>query len=278
MKFTPALMLLAAVLVAAPAWADSEIVLEVRSLTGESPASRSTIQLSSDSLRARQVDQSTDEIIFRSDRDLVWLISTSKKEYVAMTPQDLEALGQVMSAAMKQAEAAMAAMPPEQQEMMKKMMGGQLPPGMGEPAKVSGPKPVWKKVASDVKVGDWTCDHYQSVAGTEIVRELWAAPLSSVQVDPASWNVMQKLGDFFKVLAEKIPMNPNQKQLDPSTWDVPPEIKTTSFPVKVVEYHDGKPAIETTFVEIKKTTFPAGTFDLPEGLTEKKLIPALPES
>lgn len=244
--------------------AGTEIQIEQRDLASAEPATTISIQIGDQALRLQQKGTDGEEILFRSPEETVWIINHRKKQIHKLTKADLDQLATQVAGAFQQVQQQLAALSPEQRAAFEQMMQGQLPQGLGLGGTTEAPPPGrWEKVAAGETVGPWSCDHFRYRRGDTIQREVWVTPLSAVQVDANTWKTMAKMGEFFKGFAEKMPLVLPKDQLDPASWDMPPELATSHFPVKWVEFENGQPASQTTFVSIKSTSFPPDNFAPP---------------
>ncbi|MFQ3670758.1 MAG: hypothetical protein SNJ84_04810 [Verrucomicrobiia bacterium] len=239
---------------------------------GGEPAT-TTIKIGEGTLRVHQLNRPEEDLLFQAPAETVWLIDHQKKQFYKLTKNDLDGLADQVAGAMKQVQEQLANLPPEQRAMVEKMMQAQMPAGVSLPGAATPPRTGrWEKVASGETVGRWTCDHYRYLEGDTVQREVWTAPLNTAGIDPSAWTVMTQLGDLFKGFAEKMPMVIPKDQIDPASWDLPPDLRTRAFPVKFVEFNNGQPASETVFASIESTSFPADTFAPPEGYQEKSFL------
>ncbi len=251
----------------------TELKIEHRDLTADAPPATTTLKIDDGVLRVHQLNQPNEDLLFRAPAETVWLIDHGKKQFHKLTKGDLDGLADQVAGALAQVQEQLAALPPEQRAMVEKMMASQMPggmPGSAAPAQTG----RWEKVASGETVGRWTCDRYRYTVGDVSQREVWIAPMASSGVDPAAWTTMTKLGDLFKGFAEKMPMVIPKGQIDPAAWDLPPDLRTSGFPVKFVEFTNGLPSSETRFASIEAVSFPPETFALPEGYREVPFIAA----
>jgi hypothetical protein len=95
-----------------------------------------------------------DATIFRLDKEIIYMVDNTKKEYSEMTFSEMEAMakkaGGEMDAQMAEMKKQLAAMPAEQREAMEKMMGGMMKGG-GEETKMDVSKTGETKTISGYK-------------------------------------------------------------------------------------------------------------------------------
>ncbi|GAB4247118.1 MAG: hypothetical protein OHK005_13190 [Candidatus Methylacidiphilales bacterium] len=254
-----------------PARAGTELKIEHRDLIKGGDPSTTSLKIGTDALRVAQLNQPDEELLFRAPVETVWLINHRKKQFHKLTKGDLDALADQVAGALAQVQDQLASLPPEQRAMVEKMMQGNLPAGV--PGKAPSEPGRWEKIASGEPVNRWTCDRYRYLEGSAVKRDVWVTPIASAGIDPGAWTIMTKLGDLFKGFAEKMPMVIPKNQLDPSAWNLPPDLLSSSFPIKFIEFTDGQPSSETTFTSLETVTFPPETFSLPNGYQELAVNP-----
>jgi hypothetical protein len=93
-------------------------------------------------------------------------VDHSKKTYMVMDRETMEAMGAKMSDAMKQMEAALANVPPEQREMMEKMMKGKM---KGMPSSTPRSEPVVTSLGQSDTVSGIGCD-WKQVSRDDVVE------------------------------------------------------------------------------------------------------------
>ncbi len=172
-----------------------------------------------------------------------------------MTQKDMEEMAAKMDDAMKKMQAQMEKMPPEQQKMMKDMMAKMMPGG----DKAS--KTTFKKVGSGGKVNGWSTDKYEGLRDGVKTSEIWSAAPKSLDVSEADMQSLKDMAKFFEKFAknmEGLIGDKNRNGLD-------------GIPVKSISFKDGKPEFESEMKEVKKESQAASFFEVPAGLTLKKM-------
>lgn len=256
--------LLAAVLawvLSPPLFADTVLTTEQQSPEG-TPTGSSTVQLSSHATRmdATHGGRKSD-IIFRADKNLLWMIDPDARTYREMTQADMAATAKQVNSAMEEMKKQMAEMPPEQRAMMEKMMGKMGAMGTETQAPVE-----FRKVASGEKVGSWVTDKYEATRNGQKVAEMWVAPLSAVKIKPEEMQVMEALTKFFEE---------GLKQFMPGiAMPSTPGGAKNGIPVKTVQYSNGAPSGITVVKTIETKELPPKTFEIPDGF--QKLAMPLP--
>lgn len=125
--------LLALTLLAASAEADVTIKMSRTDLTEEKPTPQSGTTLLTGNkmasiwapLEGRKDAGDDSHLIYRGDKQTIWVIKDSDKSYMEMTKASIDAMGQKLDGAMAQMKAELEKMPPEQRKMMEEMMAKQ---------------------------------------------------------------------------------------------------------------------------------------------------------
>lgn len=197
-------------------------------------------------------------MIYRGDKQLMWMVNEQDKSYTEVTKQDVEQISAKMDDAMKKLNEQMAKMPPEQREMMEKAMksikGGQ--------ASVGTAKTTYKKTGSD-KVNSWSCDTYEGDQEGKKKSELCVASMKKVgDISEGDVQALKDMAGFFGKMSKGV------EQFMPS-GNADNGLPKGVLPVRTVTYRDGQPDFKTEVKEIKKENVAASHFDLPTGLTKK---------
>jgi hypothetical protein len=134
-----------------------------------------------------------DATIFRLDKELIYSIDNTKKEYSVMTFSEMEAMakkaGGEMDAQMAKLKKQLADMPAEQREAMEKMMGGMMKGGK-EKSKMDVVK------ASETKtISSYKCTKYVIMDNDKEFGTLWTTK------DVPDFSSMQ---NDFKVFSERM--------------------------------------------------------------------------
>lgn len=210
-----------------------------------------------------------DYMIFRADRQLVWFVQPTKRQYMQMDKQMMSAVGQQISSAMGMLQAQMAAMPPEQRAQVEGMLKGLGANLGGDQAKA---QPLVQKVASGEKIGSWTCDRYASRAPDgKLLQETWVAPADSASLPPEDGAALRAMGTFFEDLGKSIQdaMSGMMPGLSLPGGDV-----FRGLPVRFVSYDAaGQPDSQWELKSIRKESIPGDAFEVPQGFSQQNLAP-----
>jgi hypothetical protein len=119
--------------------------------------------------------------------------------------------------------------------------------------------PITYKRTGTSKVKDWACTTYEGFRGAEKVVELCAAAGSSIGLTAADFVIAQQAIAMMKGITsadqlERIPVYGNVQNQG-----------FAGFPVRRVNFRNGKADTTAELVEFKREAIPASTFDLPAG-------------
>lgn len=212
---------------------------------------------SMDKGRLRQETKGTDSgqvVIFRTDTSKLWIIDELKKTYTEITAEDIKKLGEKIDNAMAQMHEQMKNLPPAQKKMMEQMMKGQMG-GMQKPE-----PPVYKSISDSEKVKDWTCRHYEVLAGGQKQSEVWLTDWNALGLKAEDFSVytemaklMGKLGSRFGSLGT------------PGAQTDEKSVLSSGYPVKQVWFAEGKSSQEFALETVTRKSIPDSDFELPPG-------------
>jgi len=225
----------------------------------------STAYIGDNGMRAEsRAEGEKNTIIFRSDKEVLWVINTADNSYSEITKKEIEKIKSRMDEAMRMMQEQMKNMPPEQREMMEQMMKGKAMPMPAQPE-----KEVYKKVASGVKAGKWKCDKYEGYRGGVLTEEVWTTSWKKLGIEQKDFRVMQSMGEFMNELS---PDAASMFNVGSEEWEE--KQGYPGVPVRTISYSKGKKVSQTEIQEIKKEKINASLFELPKGLT-KESFPGL---
>lgn len=249
---------LAALMLARPALAADGIQV-VQKTTTDGAVRTSKIQLDRTHIRTETVDPSgaAQVVLFDGTKQVLDMINVERKTYVEYTKEDLDRVANQMKDAMGMMQAQMANMSPAQRAQMEAMMGGRGMPGMTAPVKTE-----YRRSGSD-RVGRWTCDKYDGYQNGQKTTELCTVPPTALGLAMSDMDVTRQLMEFY---AKMMPQAADQFSAVGRTE----EQGFSGYPIRRVMTVMGKQVVmETT--EAGHVNLPAGTFDLPTGLTKQDM-------
>lgn len=203
-------------------------------------------------------DENMDSImIYRKDKDVLWIIDKNDKSYMEMTRADVKEMKNQMDIAMKKLEEQMKSMPPEQRAMMEKMMQGRTA--------MQPKKTTYKKVASGLKVNNWVCNKYEGYLEGVKKKEICTTDWKKLGITSKYLDVMHGLSEF---LSEFTGEKSSFFRMGSKEWEK--EQGYSGLPVKSISYSQGNIKNISELQEITKKDVPASFFDLPKGLIKKE--------
>ncbi len=251
-------VLVATCVLAWPLAAAAGVSIAEKTTTTNGPAQTHQIQIEKDWMRVEHDMPSGEKGAFLFDgvKQVVWIVNYDKKTYTEMTKADLDRMGQQMTDAMAKMQEAMKNLPPEQRAQMEQMMKGR---GMPD---TPAAKVTYRKVGTDT-VGRWTCDKYEGYRNGQKTSELCTVDPKVLGLVEADFEVARKLGEFFRQL---MPQNADSvfsvgKANDQGFSGVP--VKRAFFV--------GQRQTVSELTDVGRQTFPASTFEVPEGFRKQPL-------
>jgi hypothetical protein len=238
--------------------------------------SPSTLYIDND--RVKLVSQDV-TVIFRADMNRLWIIQPKDKTYNEMTPETMQQLqGQLagaqaqLGAAQAQLQARLAQMPPEQRAMMQQMLAGRGLAGLGAPPGAGGPPAPpqinFAKAGGGKAVAGIRCDNYSKSVNGQKQTDMCIAPVASAGITAGDVQVFERLAAFVEPIASS-PLVPRMGYLDGNEMNK--AIGFSGFPLESVIYIGGQPNLQQTVNKIDRTAIPAGTYDLPAGLSKREM-------
>lgn len=229
-------------------------VQSMQEIGGQKPATNNTIHLEKDRVRIDMGSNPDTYMIYRGDKKVFYTVNLKEKSYMEMTEQDFKDMAAKMDDAMKKMNESMAKMPPEQRKSMEAMMAKMMPGG------AKAPKITYKKVGSGGTVNGWSTDKYEGTQEGAKRSEIWTTSPKSLDLNESDFQVLKDMAKFFEKFAQNMQGMVGDKSngLD-------------GIPVKTVSYKDGQPHFQTEVKEVKKESQPASLFEIPAGLTQRKM-------
>jgi len=214
------------------------------------------IQVTDDKISMGMEDRG---VIFRGDKNVLWIIDTPQKTYTEMTEEDARAMGEKVNDAMAQMKEAMKNMPPEQRAMMEKMMSGKM-------AQLKESKRTVTPLHQEKTINGFKCSGYK-VEGEGDELEVWSADPKELKIKPED---MSAFKDFAAFMQSALPGMEQISDLV-KDFDHPREDQVPGFPVlTIAKNKDGSEAWRNELVQVDHDKIPASAFELPEGLTKTK--------
>ena len=122
--------------------------------------------------------------------------------------------------------------------------------------------PITYKRTGTSKVKDWTCTTYDGFRGADKVAEVCAAEGAAIALTAADFAIARQAIDMMKGItpAEQLERIPAYGSVQNQGF--------AGFPVRRVNFREGKAETTTELVEIKREAVPAATFALPAGFNK----------
>ncbi|MEE8329359.1 MAG: DUF4412 domain-containing protein [Thermodesulfovibrionia bacterium] len=260
MKRFQAVLLAVILLAGFMAYAEAGVIITSIDTSFDDPrdSGTSTVYIGDNGMRVEsRAEGESNTMIFRSDKEVFWIINTADKSYMEMTKKDIKKIKGQMDEAMRMMQEQMKNMPPEQRAMMEQMMKGKAMPAQPE-------KTVFKKVASGVKIGKWKCDKYEGYNGGQLTEEVCTTSWKSLGIEQKDFRVMKSMGEF---MSELSPDAASQFNVGSDEWEK--EQGYPGVPVRTISYSMGKKVFQTEIQDVKKQKIDSSLFELPKGLTKK---------
>lgn len=254
MKLLRSFLLVQCVLLSA-AMGGVEIKYQVEQKNADSP-NRQTLKVSGGLLR---MDREGEEAytIFRGDRQALWHVEPKKKSYIEMTSEDLAAVGEKISEAMKKMEQQLAKMPPQQRQMMEQMMADRMP----ERKDV---KPVVARTGRKKKISGYNCVEYEIKQDGRKKAELWVTDLADTPLTQKDFKVFEDMAAFVNEMLKNMPMD-----VSPAQGFGYEQIK--GLPIHSLHYKDGKLASEALCTGITEKDIPGSRFTVPDAYRKRSM-------
>src|SRR5688500_7472450 len=141
-----------------------------------------------------QADIATGRSTMIFKNDTIYAINHQDKSYYAMDRESMKRVAEQLNPALKMLQERMKDMTPEQRAQMEKMMGGQLPPGVGEAEK----KTEIKRTARTDKVSGHSCSYVQVLEDGVLTDELCVTPNKSLKGADELMTAATKMADLMR--------------------------------------------------------------------------------
>jgi hypothetical protein len=224
----------------------------MQDLEGSQPASTNIIHVDKDKVRIDPADNPGAYMIYRGDKGVLWAVDLKQKTYTETTGKDFEAMAAKRDAAVEKIKAQMQLMPDDQKQMMQALL-----------AKLGvedGPKTEYKKEGAAEKLGAWPAEKYAGTRAGDTISEIWLTAPANVGLGATEIQALKDMARLFGKFAKNLSGLVGSK-----------EDGLDGLPVKTVAYRGGKAFWQSELKEVKQEELSAALFELPAGLTQKKL-------
>lgn len=241
-----------AVFAAAPLFAGVKIVSEDTDLATKKVTTH-TILLDANRLRVDSDDGKSVMFLTDGGRNRMVMLDKNKNQYQEIDEQTMQQMGQQMSAAMAQMQAALKNVPPEQRAMVEKMMKGKMPQ-----AGAAAPKTVYTAKGSG-SVNGFICTKYEGDLSGVKESEVCAALPAQIKLTPADLQIFEKMREFSSSLLSSLANSPIH-------IDVPKGYGFDSgyegFPIQRTDFENGQATKRSELKSITRTNFADADFSL----------------
>lgn len=196
-------------------------------------------------------------IVFRQDKDLLWMIDNKKMEYRQMTREDVKKLKSKMDDGMALMQEKMKSLSPEQQKMMAQMMPANMPVQKIESI-------MYTPAASGIMINSWTCTHYIGSVKDQKKQEIWATGWDQVNINSEDLQALGAMADFFTALA---PQMTNMFSIGRENAGF------SGMPVRTLNYDNDRIISDFQIKEISKKQFDKSLFEIPDNFSLKPIDP-----
>jgi hypothetical protein len=204
-------------------------------------------------------------MIFKNDT--IYAINHQDKSYYAMDRESMKRIAEQLNPALKMLQEQMKNMTPEQRAQMEKMMGGSLPPGLGEPEK----KTEIKRTTRTDKISGFGCSYVQVLEAGVLTDEMCVAPSKSLKGADELMTAATRMGEIMREMMSTMDA-PWLKQI--AEKQVQNFSELGGIPVMSRHFEAGSPQSETTLTSIRSEALAASLFEIPAGYTKKDMMGA----
>lgn len=224
----------------------------MQDLVRDLPPSTNIIHVDKDKVRIDPADNPDAYMIYRGDKGVLWAVDLKQRTYTEATGKDFEAMAAKRDAAVEKIKAQMPMMPDDQKQMAQALL-----------AKLGvedGPKTEYKKEGAAEKLGAWPAEKYAGTRAGAKISEIWLAAPAAIGLKETEIGALKDMARLFGKFAKNLSGLVGSK-----------EDGLDGLPVKTVAFHDGKAYWQSELKEVKQEELSADLFELPSGLTLKKL-------
>ena len=247
-RFSLAAAAIAACFASAPAMADfrAEFAVVKGGNSADMPG-MSRLELGGDKMR---MDAGNVSMLMDAGNGKMIALMHDKRQFM-----DMQKVVETASAAMAQANAALANLPPAQRAMLEERMGGKVP-GLGGKVDVS-----VTPTGTRERVGKFNCEVYRTQVGGEHMEDVCLANVADAGISGADQATLRRAFDQMKAMTEKMSNGMFHSPLRAMPSD--------KFPVRMTRFDDsGKPAQVVELKSLQSGGVPGADFAIPAGYTE----------
>jgi len=263
--FVP-IAVVAAVLVAAPIFAGVKIVSENTDLATKK-VTTDTILLDANRMRLESDDSRTMMFLTDGGRNRIVMLDKARNTYQEIDQQTMDQMGQQLSGAMAQMDAAMKNMTPEQRAMMEKMMKGKMPQAAAAPSKT-----VYTAKGSG-SVNGFSCTKYEGDKGGQKVADICAGVPAQLKLGASDMQIFEKMREFSAGLLSSLANSPVKINVPTGSLEAGYE----GFPIQRIDYDNGQATKRSELKSITRANFADADFSLGDAKKVEMPIPGAPK-
>ena len=260
----PGAALAGAVLAASAGAAQAGTIIAFDEAVDNAPPRPMTMTLDTDRLR---LSSALFDVIYRGDRGKVWVLQSTAKTYMEVSPAAMAPMAAKMDAAMAVMKQKLAALPEAQRKQAEAMMAqhGASP--------AAPPATTYQKAGDLRQVGSWSCTPFLVTVAGKFTSDVCAAKLEDLGLTRDDLSAFASFGAFMsKVGSAMGRFNSPMGKTDLDWTDLDSMSKAIGFPVQTSAKFGiiGRQDV-TTVKSVDHHDLPAGTFDIPAGYTRLDL-------
>jgi len=236
----------------APMFAGVKIVSENTDLATKK-VTTDTILMDANRMRFDSDDGKSVMFLTDGGRNRMVMLDKAKNQYEEIDEQTMQQMGQQMSAAMAQMQAALKNVPPDQRAMVEKMMKGKMPQ-----AAAPAPKTVYTAKGSG-SVNGFSCTKYEGDLSGVKESEVCAALPAQIKLTPADLQIFDKMKEFSSSLLSALANSPIHIEV-PKNYGF--ESGYDGFPIQKTDFENGQATKRSELKSLTRTNFTDADFSL----------------
>ncbi len=230
-------------------------------------------------------------LIYRADLERMWMIETSQKTYVELSPEKVrsfDAFAAKAQGALAEYQARLkeqlARLPAAQRPMMEQMLvarglGGLIGDSPVPPAPPP-PQVSIAKAGGGKTVAGLPCENYDKTENGQKSDEICVAPMRGGGFSQGDFQMLDRMWSF---VGSDNPMYPQMmfstmlRLNDFLRWNgMDNLLGFPAIPLETTSYYQGRPVVHQILTSVEHRAIPAGEFELPAGLTKRELFTSPP--
>jgi hypothetical protein len=204
-------------------------------------------------------------IVFRSDRDLAWLVDNERRTYYQIDPQSAQQVASQVAGLRQGLESGLESLTPEQRESVRELLGELARPPAGPTPEIQ-----VKERGELARYAEIECARHDVLEGERRVAELCLADYGKPPITREKLAAVPALGGFLRRTLEPLTREfPSLRPLAPfAALD-----SVQGLPLLVRSFEDGGGTRETVVTRVEEAPAEPGLFDLPDGYARSWIPP-----